>query len=140
MRADPSAAPVFIRCAVGIIFFLEGWKKFLFPADWGAGRFLRIGIPQPEILAPFVGAVEIACGALLLVGLFTRLAAIPLLVDITVAILATKLPILLTKGFWPMEAEARTDYAMLMGLLFLMFAGAGRWSVDARAGALRREV
>jgi uncharacterized membrane protein YphA (DoxX/SURF4 family) len=117
---------------VGLVFFLEGWKKFLFPADWGVGRFLRIGIPHAEILAPFVGVVEVVCGTLLLVGLLTRLAAIPLVIDITVAILATKLPILLGKGFWPMEAEARTDYAMLMGLLFLLVAGAGPWSADAR--------
>ena len=132
LRADAPAAVILIRLAVGLVFFLEGWKKFLFPADWGVGRFLRIGIPHPEILAPFVGVVEVGCGALLLAGLLTRLAAIPLLIDIAVAILTTKVPILLAKGFWPMEAEARTDYGMLMGLLFILVAGAGRWSVDAR--------
>jgi uncharacterized membrane protein YphA (DoxX/SURF4 family) len=114
------------------VFFLEGIKKFLLPADWGIGRFTKIGIPHPGVMAPFVGTVEILCGALLVIGLATRLAAIPLLIDITVAMVTTKLPILLAKGFWPMEAEARTDYAMLMGLLFLLAAGAGRWSLDAR--------
>jgi uncharacterized membrane protein YphA (DoxX/SURF4 family) len=98
-RADASAAIILIRLAVGLVFFLEGCKKFLFPGDWGVGRFLRIGIPHPEILAPFVGVVEVACGALLLAGFLTRLVAIPLLIDIAVAILATKLPILLAKGF-----------------------------------------
>jgi uncharacterized membrane protein YphA (DoxX/SURF4 family) len=132
LRPDAPAAVILIRLAVGLVFFLEGCKKFLFAADWGVGRFTRIGIPQPEILAPFVGAVEITCGALLVVGLLTRLAAIPLIIDIAVAILTTKVPILVAKGFWPMEAEARTDYAMLMGLLFLAAVGAGRWSLDAR--------
>jgi uncharacterized membrane protein YphA (DoxX/SURF4 family) len=132
VRADGPAAVLAIRLAVGLVFLLEGCKKFLFPVEWGVGRFTRIGIPEPAILAPFVGVVEVACGALLLAGLLTRLAAIPLIIDITVAILTTKLPILLAKGFWPMEAEARTDYAMLMGLLFLLIVGAGRWSVDAR--------
>jgi uncharacterized membrane protein YphA (DoxX/SURF4 family) len=132
LRPDAPAAVILIRLAVGLVFFLEGCKKFLFAADWGVGRFTRIGIPQPEILAPFVGAVEITCGALLVVGLLTRLAAIPLIIDIAVAILTTKVPILVAKGFWPMEADARTDYAMLMGLLFLAAVGAGRWSLDAR--------
>src|SRR6266436_7446703 len=117
----------------------------LFPAVMGAGRFARIGIPAAEVMGPFVGVAEIACGALLMLGLRTRLAAVPLLVDITVAILSTKLPILLGHGygpfalpqlnrygFWSMASEARTDYAMLMGLLFLLIVGDGPWSLDAR--------
>jgi putative oxidoreductase len=122
---------LFVRLLVGGVFFLEGIKKFLFVEQWGAGRFARIGIPAPAIMAPFVGVVEIVCGFLILVGLLTRLASVPLLIDICVAIATTKIPILLKSGFWPMEAEARTDYAMLMGLIFLVLAGAGSWSVDA---------
>jgi putative oxidoreductase len=130
-------AALFVRLLVGGVFLPEGIKKFLFAEQWGAGRFARIGIPAPELMAHFVGVVEIACGSLILVGLLTRLAAIPLLIDIIVAIVTTKLPLLWratavsTKiGFWPMQAEARTDYAMLMGLLFLLTAGAGPLSVD----------
>jgi uncharacterized membrane protein YphA (DoxX/SURF4 family) len=111
---------------------LEGIKKFLFPEQWGVGRFTHIGIPAPGTLAPFVGVVEIVCGFLLLLGLFTRLASIPLIIDICVAIATTKIPILLKSGFWPMEAEARTDYSMLMGLVFLLIAGAGPLSADGR--------
>ncbi len=125
------AAAFFVRLAVGGIFLLEGIKKFLFAAQWGAGRFEHIGLPAPHALAPLVGFFEVACGTLLLAGLCTRLAAIPLLVVISVAIASTKVPILLEKGFWPMEAEARTDVAMLLGLLFLLAAGAGSWSIDA---------
>lgn len=126
------AAVLVIRLLVGGVFVLEGIKKFLFVDQWGAGRFARIGIPAPQIMGPFVGVVEILCGCLLLIGLLTRVASLFLLIDISVAIASTKIPLLLKSGFWPMEAEARTDYSMLMGLLFLLLAGAGSWSVDAR--------
>jgi uncharacterized membrane protein YphA (DoxX/SURF4 family) len=96
---------------------------------------VKIGIPFPGFSAPFVGAVEVVCGVLILAGLLTRLAAIPLLIDITVAILTTKLPMLLHQGFWPMAHEARTDFCMLLGLLFLLIEGAGRWSADYRIRA-----
>jgi uncharacterized membrane protein YphA (DoxX/SURF4 family) len=46
--------------------------------------------------------------------------------------MSTKIPILLKSGFWPMEAEARTDYSMLLALLFILIVGAGPWSLDAR--------
>ena len=137
-RVDTPAAALAVRLGVGLVFFLEGIKKFLFPADWGVGRFVKIGIPAPEVMAPFVGTVEVICGALIILGLLTQLAAIPLLIDITVAIVSTKVPLLLQKGFWAMEADARTDYAMFTGLLFLIFAGGGRWSVDGGRSTTRR--
>ena len=126
-----SSAILAIRLMVGAVFFLEGIKKFLFVEQWGAGRFTRIGIPEPHLMGPFVGAVEIVCGLLVLLGLRTGVAAIPLLAVICTAIATTKIPILLKSGFWPMEAEARTDYAMLMGLIFLLLAGSGCLSLDA---------
>lgn len=135
LAADGPSAALFIRALVGGVFFLEGIKKFLFVEQWGAGRFARIGIPAPGIMGPFVGVVEIVCGFLILIGLVTRLASIPLVINISVAIATTKIPLLLKSGFWPMEAEARTDYSMLMGLIFLLLAGAGSWSVDARLAA-----
>jgi uncharacterized membrane protein YphA (DoxX/SURF4 family) len=132
LRTNAPSAVLVIRLLVGGVFLLEGIKKFLFVEQWGAGRFARIGIPSPHILGPFVGVVEIVCGFLLLAGLLTRIASIFLIVDISVAIASTKIPILLKSGFWPMEAEARTDYSMLMGLVFLLIVGAGTWSLDAR--------
>ena len=138
------AAVILIRMLVGGVFLAEGVQKFLFPAEVGAGRFAKIGIPNPEVLAPFVGVVETVCGALVLVGLLTRLAAIPLIINMLVAILATKIPILLGHGFWGfslrnlpyygfwgMVHEARTDFSMLLGSLFLLIVGAGAWSLDA---------
>jgi hypothetical protein len=50
----------------------EGILRFRFPCDQGVGRFAKIGIPAPEIMAPFVGVCKIVCGVLFLVGLLTR--------------------------------------------------------------------
>lgn len=83
-------------------------------------------------MAPFVGSFAIGCGTLLLLGLFTRIAAIPLIVVMVVAIWTTKIPLLLHEGFWKMTHEARPDYAILLGSLFLLIVGAGHWSIDAR--------
>ena len=123
---------ILIRVMVGAVFLSEGIQKFLFSEALGVGRFVKIGIPMTEVMAPVVGVVEIVFGTLILLGLFTRIAAIPLLIDITVAILSTKLPMLLSKGFWATAHEARTDFAMLLGLIFLICTGAGCCSLDAR--------
>jgi len=125
------AATLLIRLLVGFVFLSEGIQKFLYSDQLGVGRFTKIGIPAPEVLAPFVACFEIACGCLILAGLLTRLAAIPLIVIMTVAITTTKLPILLHSGFWSMAHEARTDFSMLLGSLFLLCVGAGPWSLDA---------
>ena len=87
---------------------------------------------SPFVLAPFVGVCEVVCGVLFLLGLLTRLAAVTMMIDMLVAISTTKVPILLKGGFWGMAHEARTDYAMLLGSVFLLWGGAGRWSLDAR--------
>ncbi|MCX6120119.1 MAG: DoxX family protein [Ignavibacteriales bacterium] len=121
---------ILIRFMVACVFLSEGIQKFLFSDSLGVGRFIKIGIPFPGIMAPFVGVVEIVCGALILLGLFTRLAALPLIIDMLVAISITKIPILLEKGFWAMAHEARTDWSMILGLLFLLIVGSGRWSLD----------
>lgn len=137
-------AVMLIRLAVGIVFTSEGIQKFLFPAARGAGRFAKIGIPAPEVMGPFVGTVEIVCGLLVLLGLATRLAALPLVMVMVVALISTKVPMLLGHGFWgfadpaaskvglwSMLHEARTDMSMLLGAIFLFLVGAGAWSVDA---------
>jgi putative oxidoreductase len=131
IRADGPPAVILIRLVVGGIFLSEGIQKFLFPADLGIGRFAKIGIPSPQITAPFVGVCEIVCGGLIVAGLLTRFAAIPLIMDMLVAIYTTKLPILQKSGFWSMAHEARVDYAMLLGAIFLLVVGAGKWSLDA---------
>jgi putative oxidoreductase len=126
------AAVILIRLIVGGVFLSEGIQKFLYVDALGVGRFAKIGIPSPEIMAPFVGICEIVCGALFVLGLLTRFAAITMIINMLVAIATTKIPMLLHDGFWKMAHEARTDYAMLLGALFLLVVGAGSWSLDAR--------
>ncbi len=133
------AAAILIRLVVGAVFLSEGIQKFLFPGELGVGRFMRIGIPAPEIMAPFDGTFEIICGVLMLAGLLTRLAAIPMIINMLVAISTTKIPILVKSGFWAMAHEARTDWAMLLGSLFLLIVGSGPWSLDARISAPPRK-
>ena len=131
MKTSWDTAPVFlVRLMVGSVFLAEGIQKFLFQDALGVGRFIKIGIPAPEIMAPFVGVVEIVCGVLLLFGLFTRLAAVPLTINILVAIATTKIPMLFNGGFWKMVHEARVDWSMLLGLICLFLVGGGRWSLD----------
>jgi putative oxidoreductase len=125
-------AALLLRILVGWVFLTEGIQKFLFPAALGVGRFTKIGIPWPHITAPFVGVVEIACGMLLMIGLVTRFAAIPLLIDIGVAIATTKIPMLLHQGFWPAMHEGRTDFCMALGLIAILCIGPGRLSCDTR--------
>ena len=144
LSTNAPAATILVRLLVGSVFLSEGIQKFLYPTELGAGRFAKIGIPAPEILGPFVGACETIGGGLLILGLITRFAALVLLIDISVAIVSTKIPILLGHGygrfalpnlprygFLSMMHEARTDFSMWLGLLFLLIVGAGKMSFDA---------
>jgi len=126
-----SRAILLIRIAVGVIFSSQGLLKFLDPA-LGVNRFTRIGFSHPAFTAHFVGTFEIICGLLVLLGVITRLSAIPLLIVICTAIATTKIPELFrpNQGFWYMVSDARTDFSMFCCLLFLLIAGPGSWSVD----------
>ena len=130
--ALPDRSSLLIRAMVGAVFLSEGLQKFLFAAQLGAGRLARLGFPYPELLGPFVGATEIICGIAVLLGAWLRIAVLPLLVVISVAIVATKWPMLRTLGFWAAAHEGRADFCMLVGLLFLLSKGAGSWSLDRR--------
>jgi uncharacterized membrane protein YphA (DoxX/SURF4 family) len=137
---DAPAAVVLIRLYVGAVFLFEGIQKFLHPDQLGTGRFHKAGIPAPGFFAPLDGVFEIVCGGLILVGLFTRLAAVPMIVNMLGALLITKLPVLWgdaplfkdTSGWWDFIHESRTDVAQLCGSLFLLLVGAGAYSLDAR--------
>ncbi len=145
LDTDALGWSILVRLLVGlVVFFPEGIQKLIFPDILGAGRFAHIGIPYPDIMGPFVGVVETICGALIILGLFTRLAAIALIVIMMVAIVSTKIPILLGHdlwifhlpklsryGFWSMAHEARADFDMLLGSIYLLIEGAGVWSLDA---------
>ena len=142
-----ATANVLIRLAVGGVFLNEGLLKFIDPAANAAGRFAAIGIPHPAFFGPLVAGVETVGGLLVILGLLTRPAALALFVDISVAIITTKIPVLLGHACWgltlmklksygllSMVHEARTDLAMWFGLLFLLVAGPGRCSFDALRG------
>ena len=122
---------ILIRIIVGLIFLTEGIQKFLFPELLGPGRFVKIGFTDPAFWAYFTGTFEIICGFLILLGLLTRLAAIPLFIIMMTAFVTTKYPILMDKGFWAMAHEYRTDFAMTLLLIYLLIYGAGKWSVDS---------
>jgi putative oxidoreductase len=121
-----------LRVMVGGVFLSEGLQKYIFPGALGAGRFAKIGIPLPHFSAPFVGVVEIVCGAMLILGIATLYAVIPLLIDIAVAIVTTKWPMVRHDGWWAALHESRTDLCMLLGLIAIACLGAGRWSFDRR--------
>ena len=130
ITTDNSRTTIIIRIMVGIVFLSEGLQKFILPDIRGAGRFEKIGLPSPEFLGPFVGVFEIVCGALILLGLLTRFASVPTLIIMLVAIATTKVEILNNDGFWEMMHASRTDWSMLLGSLFLIIKGGGKYSID----------
>ncbi len=142
----PDTAPratLLVRVMAGTVFFWEGVMKFVFPATLGVGRFTKLGIPFPDVMATFVGGLEVIGGLLLIAGLLTRVIAVPLLVDMVVAMLTTKIPLYLGTyplapppvppqfGFWAVLHEIRSDEAQFLCTAFLMIVGAGPWALDA---------
>jgi putative oxidoreductase len=129
----PQGSILFIRLAVGLIFATQGILKYTDPR-MGVLRFAKIGFAHPEFTAHFVGFFEVLCGILVLAGLFTRIAAVPLFIVICTAIVTTKIPELTRpeQGFWFMVSDARTDFAMLCSLVFLLITGPGKLSLDAK--------
>lgn len=133
LRTDAPKWVILIRLVVGGIFLSEGIQKFLFPEELGPGRFAAITpLPAPGFFAYLGGTFEIVCGFLLIVGLLTRLAAIPMIVNMIGAEVFTKLPLVSEEGVWTYLHEARAELSQLFGSLFLLIVGAGAWSVDAR--------
>lgn len=129
---DKTSTTILIRLVVGGVFLSEGIQKFLFASAQGSGRFEKIGLPSAEFLGPFVGITEIICGFLILIGLLTRLAAVPPIIIMLVAIYTTKLPMLNDGGIWKMLHESRTDWAMMLCSIFLLSRGGGAFSVDKK--------
>jgi uncharacterized membrane protein YphA (DoxX/SURF4 family) len=120
------------RIIVGLVFLSEGIQKYLFSELLGIVRFMKIGFVNPAFWAYFTGSFEIICGTLVLFGLFTRLASIPLLIIMVVAFVTTKYTLLMEKGFWIFAHEYRTDFAMTMLLILLLYFGGGSLSLDRK--------
>jgi len=115
-----------------LIFIIEGVLKYKMVQWLGPGRFTEIGFSDAFFWAYFTGAIEILCGLLVLSGLFTRLASLPLLIIMIVAFITTKLPLLGTEGFWIFSHEYRLDFSLTLLLILLIIYGGGKWSVDLK--------
>ena len=135
VSTDTAGTTLLIRLMVGAVFLSEGIQKFLFADKQGSGRFAKIGLPNPDFVGPFVGTFEILCGFLVLLGLLTRPASIPLIIIMFAAIATTKADVLAKDGFWEMMHGSRTDWSMLLGSIFLLVKGGRRWSVDQKLAA-----
>lgn len=84
------AGPLAVRIVVGWVFLWSGWGKLhILPRM--IENFRGWGIPAPEILTPLASGIEFVGGVLLLVGLLTRFAAVPLMIVMVVAIVSAKL-------------------------------------------------
>lgn len=130
LSTEHSPTTLLIRLMVGAVFLSEGLQKFLFPDVRGAGRFKKFGLPKPEFLGNLVGGLEILCGLLIPLGLLIRIAAVPLIIIMGVALTTTKMEILAKTGFFEMAHSARTDWAMLLGRIFMLMKGSGGWFPD----------
>jgi uncharacterized membrane protein YphA (DoxX/SURF4 family) len=140
---DAPKATILLRLMAGGVFLWEGILKFVY-VNQGVGRFAKLGFPFPDLTASFVGGLEIVGGLLILMGLSTRFVAIPFLVEMVVAMLSTKIGLYLgtsplplppsppVSGFWAVLHEVRSEYAQLLTTAFLLWAGPGPWSLDAR--------
>ena len=140
---DGQEAIILLRLMAGGVFFWEGILKFVYP-NQGVGRFTKLCFPMPDTLAHFVASCEIIGGLLLFVGLFTRITAFYFIVQMIVAVLSTKVALYFgtsplplppsppQSGFWAVLHEIRSDYAQIMVCWFLLLAGPGIKSLDAR--------
>lgn len=130
LQTDNDTTTIIIRVIVGVIFLSEGIQKFILPQERGAGRFEKIGFYYPEFFSSLVGSFEIVCGILIIIGLLTRLAVIPLIYIMLIALSTTKYKLFMATGFWNLLHESRTDWAMLLSSIFLLIKGGGKWSID----------
>ena len=147
---DAPRATILLRLMAGSVFLWEGILKFVY-ANQGVGRFTKLGFPFPDFTASFVGGLETVGGLLILVGLGTRFVAVPFLIEMVVAMLSTKIGLYLgtsplplppsppLTGFWAVLHEVRSEYAQLLTVAFLLWAGPGPWSLDAHRARKRTE-
>ena len=135
MTSRHSSAALLVRLLIACLAIIEGALKFLAPAELGAGRFERLGLPNPDLLAAIVGTTELLCGGLVLLGLFTRAACVPLMGIKLLALVRAQWPLMASQGFWMMAYQARVDLALLLAAISIAIGGAGAWSLD---GWLRR--
>jgi uncharacterized membrane protein YphA (DoxX/SURF4 family) len=123
---------IFVRLITGLIFISEGIQKYLIVTAFGPLFFQEIGFSNPQFWVYFTGTIEILCGILILFGLLTRLASVPLLVIMAFALIKTKLPVLASNGFWTFAHQYETEFALTLLLIMLLIFGGGKWSADLK--------
>lgn len=131
-----------LRLMAGGVFLWEGTLKFVY-VNQGLGRFTKLNFPMPAIMADFIATTEIIGGLFLLFGILTRFTALWFIIEMTVAILITKISLFLGTsplplppappkvGIWAVLHEIRSDYAQLVVCIFLLIEGPGKKSIDA---------
>lgn len=144
----PATAPkatILLRFMAGGVFFWEGILKFVYP-NQGVGRFTKLGIPMPDVMATVIGVLEIVGGLCIIFGYLTRVFSVLFICEMIVAILSTKISMFLgtsplplppvppQTGFWAVLHEVRSDYAQIMTSIFLLIVGPGPLSLDAKKG------
>jgi putative oxidoreductase len=115
-----------LRLSLGAVFIGTGWGK-LQNLEGVTSFFTELGIPFPAAQAAMVAGVELVGGTLILLGLFTRFAALPLMATMLVAILTAKRPEISSIR----SLLAFEEFTYLAGFLWLFVAGAGKASLDA---------
>ncbi len=118
--------PLVARLTIGWIFLQSGWGK-LTNLPKVVAYFTSLGIPAPQFQAPLAATAEFACGALILIGLFTRVASLPLVATMLVAILTAKKEDIHELS----DLFATAEYLYIALLLWLGAYGAGPISLDA---------
>ncbi len=126
LEALQPVALLLARVVVGLVFVFSGWGK-LHGLDQVVDYFRSLGIPAPELQAPFVATVEFVGGLAVVLGLGTRLAAVPLSATMVVAMVTAKWKDV--AGVSDLVGFSETDYLVFFFLLIAF--GAGKLSVDA---------
>ena len=126
-RLDEHAwlAPLLLRLVFGWFWLETGWAK-LHNLEFFAGRFVEWGIPWPMLSASVSGATDLIGGALLILGLGTRLAAIPMIINMLVALAVVVLPTISTVN----EFVELDEVLYVCVLFWLLMACPGKASLD----------
>ena len=137
-RSSVDLALLVIRLALGTVFIAHGSAKF-FPGWWGLedggiGKFATslngMGVPAPDVMAYIVAGWELGGGALVVLGLVTRIAALGLLGTMIVAFIKVHM----NNGFFlpPLGKLPGFEYVLALGAmaLALVIAGAGQLALD----------